>query len=290
MKVGFIGLGLMGNPMAKNILKAGIPLTVYNRTASKVSEFKSLGARIAGSPQELAGSSDIVITMVTGPNDVKEVLFGAHGVIEGRHKGLTVIDMSTIGTMAALEIVGRLNTVGIQFLDAPVTGSTPKAKSGELTIFIGGKKDVYEKVKPVLMAMGNNLHYVGKSGSGQAIKLINNYILAATIAVLSEGMIFADSIGLPPKVVEEILKTVPAMSPMMNLKIPNYVTQTYPLLFSMKNMRKDLSLAHEELKKHTVDLPIFQKTRAVYELACKRGFVDADFSQVIKVIGKHPKS
>jgi 3-hydroxyisobutyrate dehydrogenase len=286
MNVGFIGLGLMGNPMAKNILKAGFPLTVYNRTPSKVIEFKSSGARISGNPKELAATCDIVISMITGPDDVTEVLFGTNGVVEGKHSGLTIIDMSTIGPSAAIKIAKKLGTIGIEFLDAPVTGSTPKAITGELTIFIGGEKDVYEKVKPLLLAMGKNLHYVGGAGCGQAIKLINNYLIATTIAALAEGMVFADAIGLTRSKAEEILKTVPAMSPMMNLKIPNYASNKYPLLFSMKNMRKDLALASVELKKHNLDLPIFQKTGALYNTAIDRGLIDVDFSEVIKIIGK----
>jgi len=290
MNVGFIGLGLMGNPMAKNILKAGIPLTVYNRTASRVSEFKTLGAKIARSSKEVAIDSDIVITMVTGPDDVQEVLFGTNGVTKGIHKGLIVVDMSTIGPSAAKEIGKKLGTIGIKFLDAPVTGSTPKAITGELTIFIGGEKKVYEKVKPVLLAMGKNLHYVGPVGSGQSIKLINNYLIAVTIAAVAEGMLFADAIGLSRKKAEEILKTVPAMSPMMNMKIPNYASGEYPLLFSMKNMRKDLFLAERELKKNNLDLTIFQSTLPLYEEAIHQGLSDVDFSEVIKVIGKKRKS
>jgi 3-hydroxyisobutyrate dehydrogenase len=290
MRVGFIGLGLMGSPMAKNILKGKIPLTVYNRTSSKVTEFISLGASIAKNPKELAETCDVVITMVTGPNDVKEILFGVNGVVEGTHKGLIVVDMSTIGPTSAKEIGKKLREADIAFLDAPVTGSTPKAITGELTIFIGGDKGVYEKVKPIFLTMGKNLHYVGPVGSAQAIKLINNYLIAVTIAALSEGMLFADAIGLSRKTAEEILKTVPAMSAMMNLKIPNYAKDEYPLLFTMKNMKKDLSLAQDELKMDGLNLPIFQNTFLVYEEAIRQGLADVDFSEIIKVIGKKYQS
>src|SRR5258708_1687032 len=150
MKVGFIGLGLMGSPMAKNILKQKFPLTVYNRHLEKTRELEKLGAKIAKSPQEVAANSDVVITMVIGPKEVEEVLLGKDGVVEGAKKGLVVIDMSTIGPKAAVKTFFTLGKRGIEFLDAPVTGSTPKAITGELTIFIGGKETVYKQVKPVL--------------------------------------------------------------------------------------------------------------------------------------------
>ncbi len=289
IRVGFIGLGLMGSPMAKNILKKGFPLTVYNRTLSKTTELKKLGASVAGSPKELARKNDVVITMVTGPKDVKGVLFGKNGVVEGKHKGLTVIDMETIGPSEARAISKKLSVNKITFLDAPVTGSTPKAITGELTIFIGGDKKEYERVREVFEAMGTNLNYVGPTGSGQAIKLINNYLIAATIATLAEGMFLADTVGLPRKKVEETLKNVPAMSPMMTLKLPNFVSETYPLLFSMSNMDKDVNLAAVELKKRSVKLPLFDRVRKFYNTAMNEGLADADLSEVIKIMGKEDK-
>ncbi|HUD20274.1 MAG TPA: NAD(P)-dependent oxidoreductase [Patescibacteria group bacterium] len=289
LRVGFIGLGLMGNPMAKNILKRGFPLTIYNRTFSKTKELKKLGANVTKTPKELAGMSDVVITMVTGPKDVNSVLFGKDGVVEGKHEGLTVIDMETIGPSAARLISKKLAVSKVSFLDAPVTGSTPKAITGELTIFIGGKKRDYERVREVFEAMGTNLNYVGAMGSGQAVKLINNYLIAATIASLAEGMFLADAVGLPRKKVEETLRSVPAMSPMMTLKAPNFVSDTYPLLFSMSNMDKDVNLAAVELKKQLVTLPIFDRVRKFYDTAMDQGLADADFSEVIKIMGKGTK-
>jgi 3-hydroxyisobutyrate dehydrogenase-like beta-hydroxyacid dehydrogenase len=179
-KVGFIGLGLMGNPMAKNILKKGFSLTVYNRTKEKTVDLVSLGALVADSPAVLAKEVDVIITMVTSGKDVAEVLFGKNGVAQGAKKGLIVIDMSTIGPTTAKDISQKLHKHGIAFLDAPVTGSTPKAISGELTIFVGGEKEILDSVYGVLSAMGTNIVYLGQAGSGQAIKLINNSPYAKT--------------------------------------------------------------------------------------------------------------
>lgn len=281
MKVGFIGLGLMGHPMAKNILKNGFSLVVHNRTSSKCQELKKLGALVAFSPKELTQQVDLVISMVTAPKDVKAVYFGRQGVVAGKHQNLIVIDMSTIGPSAARDVGLKLEKIGIDFLDAPVTGSTPKAINGELTIFVGGKKKIYEKVTPVLKAMGKSIHYMGESGSGQAIKMINNQILALTIASVAEGMLLADEMKLSRAKVAEALKTAPVMSIMMNLKSTNYVQNQFPLFFSMANMEKDLVLALNEVSDN-VDLPLLKLGRRIYQKALEEGLAQEDFSVIIK--------
>lgn len=286
LKVGFIGLGLMGIPMAKNILKKGFPLTIYNRTRPKTEELEKLGAKVSNSPSELAKNVDVVITMVTAGKDVKEVLLGEKGVVNGARKGLTVIDMSTIGPTWAREIARELSKKEIEFLDAPVTGSTPKAITGELTIFIGGKEEVFEKVKEILSAMGTNLQYMGGVGSGQGIKLINNHLIAASMVALSEGMLLADAIGLSKEKVAKTLKTVPAMSGFMNLKVDNFVKNEFPLLFSAGNMKKDLSLALDEAKKSKYNLQILEMVERLYEKTINEGLGNEDMSIVSKVIEK----
>lgn len=283
LKVGFIGLGLMGEPMARNILKKGFPLVVYNRTDSKTKSLQKLGAKVANSPSDLASQVDVVITMVTEGKDVQAVLFGDSGVVKGAKKGLIVIDMSTIGKSAAIEIAKKLKRNNIDFLDAPVTGSTPKAITGELTIFIGGNRKSYEKIRDVLAAMGTNQQYIGEVGFGQAIKLINNQLVASTITALAEGMILADALGLPRKKAAEVLKTVPAMSGFMNLKIDNFSKNKFPLLFSTSNMKKDVSLAQQEAKKGQVELPILSIVEKLFAKANKK-YGNQDMSTVIKVI------
>jgi 3-hydroxyisobutyrate dehydrogenase len=283
LKVGFIGLGLMGEPMAKNILKRGFPLTVYNRTSSKVRSLQKLGAEVASSPKELAEKVDVVVTMVTAGKDVEEVLFSKDGIVKGAKKGLVVIDMSTIGKIYALAIAQKLKKYGIEFIDAPVTGSTPKAITGDLTIFIGGSKKAYEKVKDVLGAMGTNLQYMGESGMGQAIKLINNQLVASTTVALAEAMILADALKLPRKKAAEVLKTVPVVSPYLHMKIDNFVKNKYPLLFSASNMKKDVTLAQVELKKKR--LPMLSIVEKLYEGLIKK-FGNEDMSMVVKMLEK----
>lgn len=284
LRVGVIGLGLMGKPMAENILKKGFPLTVFNRTSSKVKPLVEKGAVAAKIPAELAKKSDVIITMVTASSDVEDVLFGNHGVIEGAHKDLVVVDMSTIGPTAAKKIANKLQKKGIQFLDAPVTGSTPKAITGELTIFVGGEENVFQKVKPVFEAMGTNIQYMGGVGSGQAIKLINNHIIAASIIALAEGMILADAMKISRGKIADVLKTVPAMSTYMNLKVPNFVKNEFPLLFSSANMRKDVKLAWKEAVADNQHLPILEQVVNLYEKASVSNLLEEDMSAIIKVI------
>lgn len=285
LKIGFIGLGLMGEPMARNILKKGFPLVVYNRTTSKTKVLQKLGAGVVKIPRDLASKVDVVITMVTAGKDVESVLFGNKGIVGGAKKGLIVIDMSTIGKISAISISQKLKKYNIDFLDAPVTGSTPKAISGELTIFVGGNKKTYEKVKDILAAMGTNLQYMGETGSGQAIKLINNQLVASTITALAEAMLLSDALKLPRKKVARVLKTVPAMSAFMNLKVGNFVNNKFPLLFSASNMKKDVSLAMQEAKKGKIKLPLLSTVEKLYAKARKK-YGDQDMSTVIKVIEK----
>ncbi len=282
MKVGFIGLGLMGLPMAKNILKGKFSLTVYNRTAAKTKELESLGAKVAKTPAELAQEVDVVITMVTGPKQVEECLFGSGGVVKAAKKGLIVIDMSTIGLKAASRISLALAKRGIEFLDAPVTGSTPKAITGELTIFIGGKESIFKKVQPVLSSLGTSLHFMGGSGAGQAIKLVNNLLVALSMEALAEGMVLADAEGLSRKKVAQVLENTPALSPFQKLKLDQMVKESYPTLFSVANMEKDLKLALAELK--LKKLPVLTKVRQLYKKAKDKGLGNQDIAAILEVL------
>ncbi len=285
MKVGFIGLGLMGSPMAKNIARKGFSLSVYNRSPEKTIGFEGM-ATICESPAEAARNSEIIVTMVTGPDDVKEICLGKNGIVEGSKSGTIVIDMSTIGPEAAREICNELKSKGIQFIDAPVTGSTPRAISGELTIFAGGDESSFVKAKPVLESMGKDIHYMGESGSGQAIKLINNMIVASIMTAMSEGMLLADAEGLPREKVMKALENTPAMAPFMKLKMPNFVKNEFPVLFTIRNMKKDLDLAKNEAKKGRKKLPVLEEVSRLYDEGTATGLGEEDVSAVFKVLDK----
>lgn len=288
LKVGFIGLGLMGKPMALNVHKKGFPLAVYNQTPAKTAEFKKLGITTYSSPAELAANSDVVITMITAPKDVKEVALGKNGIAERAKPGTVLIDMSTIGPSAAKEIAKDLAKKKIEFVDAPVTGSTDKAKSGELVIFAGGKKEILEKIKPVLLAMGTEVNYMGQVGSGQAIKLANNLIAGETIVVLGEAFLLGQSLGLTKKQIMEALKNVFSLSPNMKGKLPMIAEGKYPVMFSVANMRKDLKLGLTE-KDSSTPLPILKTTEAIYKKTMDLGWGEEDIAATFKVISQKKK-
>lgn len=287
LKIGFIGLGLMGNPMAKNIHKAGFDLHVFNRNKKKTEEFKKLGAKVHETIKDLTNEVDVIVTMVTGPKDVQEVLFGKNGVVTAGTKALTVIDMSTIGPTAAIEIARKLKKHGIHFVDAPVTGSVPRAITGELTIFIGGAKDVVEKVKPVLSAMGKTLHHIGENGAGQAVKLVNNHLVAATVSALAEGMLLGDILKIKREKLAEALGETPAFSPFMKLKLPNFVKNDFPTLFSVANMQKDLSLAKKEVRKVKKNLSILTLIEKIFKQGIDQKIAQEDISAIVKVMERN---
>ncbi len=286
MKVGFIGLGLMGVPMALNLYKAGFLTAVYNRSPEKTKEFKRLGVEVFTSPRMLASSVDVVVSCVTGPKDVRSVFLGKDGVATGASKGLIAIDMSTIGSKAAAEIGSDLKSMGVSFIDAPVTGGTGGAKNGTLAIFVGGEKSVYERILPIFEAMGNNIHYMGKSGLGQATKLVNNLIVGETTVALSEAFLLGESLGLKRKQVQTALENVFAVSPAMRTKMPSMVANKYPVTFSIANLRKDLKLAKDENKESELGytLPSLALAEKLYKKGMDSGIGGEDVAGVIKVI------
>jgi 3-hydroxyisobutyrate dehydrogenase len=188
MKLGFIGLGAMGAPMATNLLKAGHELAVWNRTSEKVDPLVEAGARRADSPADAASDTRATILMVTNAEAVQEILFGDKGVVQELPAGAAVINMGTIGAVATTRIAKTLGDLGYRMLDAPVTGSTPVAAAGELNIMVGGDEQTFKEFESVLAAMGEKISHMGEVGSGARMKLINNLILGATMAVLSEGL------------------------------------------------------------------------------------------------------
>lgn len=281
LKIGFLGLGLMGRPMALNIHKAGFPLIVYNRTPKKTVEFKKLGVEVAHSPSDLASKVDIVISCVTAPKDVRQIYLGRDGVVMGAKKGLVAVDMSTIGPKSAREIGEELDKFGVEFLDAPVTGGTWGAEQGSLTIFVGGSEPILTKVHPVLSAMGTNIQYMGKLGNGQAIKLINNFYIASSLSIFSECLVLAEEMGLSKNRMIEVLETTPTLPSPVKAKLENYKRNKFPKSFSLSNMSKDVSLAKESAPDY---LKILKLVEGMFRKGKQKGLGEEDVSVVIKVI------
>lgn len=282
-RIGFIGLGLMGAPMCKRLIKAGYQVTVWNRTPRRAQPFAKLKAAVAKTPSDLAAQSDIVITMVTGPHDVGEVLFGRHGVVDGAHEGLTVIDMSTIGRQAAVGIADALQDYGVAFLDAPVTGSTPAAEAGTLIIMVGGATRVFKHCEKILRVMGVP-HYLGATGMGQLIKLALNIMAGVEIAVLGEAVALCEAYGLTSKKMFSVFQNAFVASPLMKMKFPVMAKRNYRTLFSLANMHKDLKLGQQEARRAGLKLRVGRAAETVHGLAMDAGGAGKDYSVVREVV------
>lgn len=287
-RIGFIGLGLMGAPMCKRLLKAGYNVTVWSRTASRSKPLLKAGAVLAKTPAELAARSDVVITMVTGPKDVGEVLFGRNGVVDGAHRDLTVIDMSTIGRQAAVGVADALKDYDIDFLDSPVTGSVPSAESGTLVIMVGGEKRVFKRCEKILKVMGTP-HHMGGTGMGQIIKVSQNMIGAAQISVLGEALALCEAYGLSARKVAEVMPSMAIASPLIKMKLPVMAARNYKTLFSLANMTKDLKLGQLEARRAGLKLRVGKSAETVHGLAMKRGHAQKDFSIVCEIPQKTSK-
>jgi 3-hydroxyisobutyrate dehydrogenase len=255
-RVGFVGLGIMGSPMAENLVKAGHQLSVFNRSARpSVSRLESMGARVAVSPKQVAQECDVIVVMVTDSLDVEQVVLGPSGIIQGVRPGATVIDMSTISPSVTRRVAERLGAVGVAMLDAPVSGGEKGAKEGTLTIMVGGPLKAYDECLPLFMAMGKKVTRMGESGSGQLTKLANQVLVACSMVAVSECMVFARKAGLDQKKVIEALSAGAASSWTLSNLAPRAVDKDYAPGFKVKLLQKDLRLlmsAADELK---VSLP-----------------------------------
>src|ERR687895_2523167 len=245
MKLGFIGLGTMGTPMARNLLEAGHELAVWNRSPERVEPLvEVVGARRADSPADAASGTRATILMVTNAEAVQEVLFGDKGVVQGLPAGAAVINMGTIGAVATTRIAKTLGGLGYRMLDAPVSGSTSVAAAGELNIMVGGDEQTFKEFEPVLAAMGKKISHMGEVGSGARMKLINNLIMGANMAVLSEGLGLGEAAGIPVEKQLEVLAGG-AASGVAQRKSAYLISRSYEPQFKLSHELKDLYYALE---------------------------------------------
>lgn len=263
MKIGFIGLGIMGKPMAKNLLKADYELVVTNRSKSSVDELISLGATGVNTPKEVAQTCDVIITMLPNSPEVKEVVLGENGVIKGIKAGSIVIDMSSIAPLASQEISLELAKKEVELLDAPVSGGEPKAIEGTLSVMVGGKKEVFEKCYDILMSMASSAVYTGKIGAGNTTKLANQIIVALNIAGMCEALVLATKAGVEPELVYEAIKGGLAGSNVLDAKAPLAMDRKFNPGFKINLHIKDLQNALDTA--HEIGAPI-QLTASVMEV------------------------
>ena len=249
MRIGFIGLGIMGKPMAKNLLKAGHTLEVYDIVEAQVKELVAAGAAAASSPKDVAARNDLIITMLPNSPHVKKAVLGEGGVIEGAKPGSVLVDMSSIAPLASREVAAELAKKGIEMLDAPVSGGEPKAIDGTLAIMVGGKEAIFEKVKEVLLKMGASAVLCGDIGAGNVTKLANQIIVALNIAAMSEAFVLATKAGVDPERVFNAIKGGLAGSTVLNAKAPMVLEGNYKPGFRIelhiKDLQNALDTAHE---------------------------------------------
>jgi 2-hydroxy-3-oxopropionate reductase len=262
-KIGFIGLGIMGKPMSKNLIKAGYQLIVSDFNKNAVSELEQLGAEVAATPKEIAEKSDIVITMLPNSPNVKQVALGENGLIEGAREGLVYIDMSSIAPAASQEVYKVLIEKGVDMLDAPVSGGEPKAIDGTISVMVGGKKEVFDKVKPVLEAMAGSVVLVGEIGAGNVTKLANQVIVALNIAAVSEAFVLSQKAGVNPEAVFEAIRGGLAGSTVLEAKAPMMLDRNFNPGFRINLHIKDLTNAMEAGHEVGAPLPL---TAAVLEM------------------------
>lgn len=244
-RVGWIGLGIMGRGMAANLLAKGFPLVVFNRTASKVDGFVERGAERASSPAEVAARSEVVLTCVSDTPDVKSVLFGEGGVSERVSAGQVVVDLSTISPKKTREFAERFSTLGVEFLDAPVSGGSEGAERGTLSVMVGGSATALERVRPVLEAFSKRIVHVGPSGSGQLMKLVNQILVAGSMLSMAEALLFAQASGLDLAKTLEVVTAGAANSWTLENRGPQVIRRDFRPGFTVDLQQKDLRLVLE---------------------------------------------
>jgi 3-hydroxyisobutyrate dehydrogenase-like beta-hydroxyacid dehydrogenase len=285
VRVAFAGLGRMGVPMARRLLEAGHELTVWNRSPGKAGDLTAAGAKEAGSPKDLAAGAEVVVTMVAHADALGDVLHGGDGLLAGLEPGAIVIDMSTIGPIAARGFAAEVEAAGGTWLDAPVSGSTALAQQGTLTTMVGGDAGALERARPVLEAMTAKLFHMGAAGTGAAMKVVVQTALAQLNEAVAEGIVLAERAGIAREAAYDVLAGGVVGAPFVQYKRDAFVNpEETPVAFTVGLMRKDLGLAFSLADEAGVTLPSATAADGVLERAVERGLADADMARVADVV------
>jgi 3-hydroxyisobutyrate dehydrogenase-like beta-hydroxyacid dehydrogenase len=289
-KIGLIGLGLMGLPMGMNLRKAGFPLTVWNRTASRANDLVAAGAVLAKSPREVAEASDVLLTIVSDPPALESVLWGQDGkqdgALGGLKKGNIYIDSSTISPTLVKKISWECQTHGVRFLDAPVTGGDWGAREGSLVFMIGGEGETLREVQPILDVMGKKFFHLGPNGAGQTIKLAMNAILALEVGAVAEAIGLVTKAGLKGEQLLEVLQSSMGRSGLLDLKTPLMLKGDFKPSFPLRLMHKDLGLTLDLANQLGVALPTTAAVREVYNHVKGQAKEDVDYSAIVRFYKK----
>jgi 3-hydroxyisobutyrate dehydrogenase-like beta-hydroxyacid dehydrogenase len=279
--IGFIGLGLMGRPMALNLLKAEFPVVTWNRTKSKAEELAKSGAKVAASARDAAAQADILITIVSDPAALEAVLWGG-GALEALRRGSVLVDSSTVSVVLAKRIAAETATRGVEYLDAPVTGGTWGAEKGELVFMVGGEAATLKRVEPVLGAMGKKWLHLGPNGAGQTVKLAMNLILALQVQALAEALALVIGAGVPGENLVAVLQASMARAAVLDVKAPMILKHDYTPSFPLRLMHKDLGLALDLANQIGVPLPACASARETYSAVKGAAKEDLDYAAVAR--------
>lgn len=286
MKVGFVGIGIMGKPMAKNLIKAGYALVVYDKNNAAVEELRILGAESVRSAKEAAEKAEVVITMLPNSPHVREAVLGEYGVARGFEPGKVLIDMSSIDPTESRKIGEQLRQKGIEMLDAPVSGGEPKAIDGTISVMVGGKKEVFEQYNNLIRAMAGSVVYVGELGAGNIAKLANQIIVASNIAALAEALTLAKKAGVDPKLVFEAIRGGLAGSTVMEAKAPMMLERNFKPGFRINLHIKDLNNALNAGHEVSAPLPITAFVMEMMQTLKSDGYELEDHSSLVKYYEK----
>jgi len=283
-KVGFIGLGIMGGPMAQNLMEAGYELVLYNRTPEKAEEVAGDGATVVGSPREVAESCDVVVLMLPDSPQVEEIVEGEDGVLEGLKEGALIVDMSTISPVVTRELAEKIEERGASMLDAPVSGGEPGAQQGTLAIMAGGSEEDFERARPLLEVMGDAITHVGPTGAGQTAKAANQIVVAVTLEGISEALVLASKAGVAPEKILEAISGGLAGSNVMEAKKENFLEHDFEPGFRVDLHHKDLGIALATGREYGVSLPVTAIVDQMLESLKTKGRGDRDHSAILTLI------
>ena len=283
-RIGFIGLGIMGRPMAQNLLQSGYELTVHNRSPEKAQELGEAGASVASSPREVAHKSDILITMLPDSPQVREVVAGEDGVLEGIHEGALLIDMSTISPVVTEELAQAVKEKGASMLDAPVSGGDVGAIEGTLSIMVGGEEEDFQRAMPLLESMGKTITHVGPTGAGQVVKAANQVVVALTIEAVSEALVLGSAGGVSPKKILDVLGGGLAGNKVMEVKREKFLSHTFEPGFRSELHHKDLGIALAAGREYGVVLPVTAIVDQMLLSMRRKGWGGEDHSALLRII------
>jgi 3-hydroxyisobutyrate dehydrogenase/2-hydroxy-3-oxopropionate reductase len=286
-KLGFLGLGIMGYPMARNLLRAGHEVALWSNTAAKAQQLAAAEKGVfCATPQEVGAFADYVFLCVGDTAMSEKVILGDNGIASGAKPGTVIADASTISPSDSRRIAAELSKSGIFFLDAPCTGSKPGAEGGTLTFMVGGDKNIFEKVQPLLEPMGKKIYYCGESGMGLNAKLTQNLILSNILQAFNEGLVLSTKAGVAPELMLEILANSAAKSGLIEYKAPFVLRRDFSTNFSTKWMHKDIGLMLDSAAELNVPLPLTAITRQMFQMAISSGHGDDDMCSTIQVLEK----